>query len=82
MIKTININDIPGDSRNRTSKYSADIAEFLNSGADVAEIFTDTSKSVTNVANSLRVYVSKGGYPVHIVQRKDRIFLIREGKNA
>jgi hypothetical protein len=58
------------------SEYGKILKEFVESGNDVAEV-TDYDTSFNNVANCLRVYVSRHDYPVRVFQRKGRIYLLR-----
>jgi hypothetical protein len=66
----------------RKTKLIALIDEFIDSNADVAEfLFADTeyksaSSCVTSILNNLK---KRNITSVKVIQRKGRVFLVREG---
>lgn len=76
MISAIEIEKIPG----RNMKYleiNNDIDEFLSSGATAAEVKFPPDRKPSTVCASYKNAVSKNRYMVKVIQRNNRVFLIR-----
>lgn len=80
MIEQINVNDIP--KRNiRYLDIVRDIEEFLSMNCDAAEIKFPKGRRSASIYSSYRKQIVNGNYSAKVVQRSDRVFLLRKDVN-
>lgn len=75
MIKTININEIPAINKGYVMQ---DIEDFLNSGVEACEVFACDGLSIQSLHSSYASAVKKNGYPIKVMRRKNRVFLVKK----
>lgn len=79
MFKEICINEIPKDaSRRRNPVVSDEIEKFLDSGFEACELEVGRFKTRNSASTTFRNAVRRGNYPVRVVSRSNRLFLVRE----
>ena len=76
MIKPIDVNEIPG--RKRWSRVVADIRDFLKSDMVACEVVVEDGESVLNKQSAYNMAIKRDHFPVYIMRRSNRLFLIKE----
>ena len=66
-------NNIPG-----SGCWQRDIQQFLDGEYSIAEVVVPEGRSAGGVAANVRVAQKRGGYPVRVILRSGRVFLMRE----
>ena len=74
MIKPVSKREVDLSKRTR-GKLRRELEEFIESGQECGEI-ADVSNAPATYANYYRC-IRYNGYPLRVVRRKDRVFLIR-----
>ena len=82
MIKKIRINDIPKTARGRGRTVQNDIKKFLSGGDDCVEVVVPDGRKAKNVAISYRASARRSNFSILVLQRNDRVFLVRSDVNA
>ena len=78
MFVPCDIEDIPSISRKHHGKYVEDLDRFIDANIPAAEYIIESGKDPAYVTRALFLAVYRNKYPVEIVRRKDRIFLVRK----
>lgn len=75
MIKQVNINDIPasrGDGR-----VIKDVRMLLKNGWEAAEVDISCYKNIRTARNSYMQVISRADYPVSVITRNEKLYLVR-----
>ena len=80
MITPININDIP--ARWNENPIIKDLEEFCSSAEMAAEAVIRNGTTAKNLYNNYRRAVGNGGFPVKVIIRGGRVFLVKDGFHA
>lgn len=68
--------EVEADNGLRTGKWERVVVEFYESGMQAVEVVEYNAK-VATACTSIRRAIRESGYPIKLVQRKERIYLLR-----
>lgn len=80
MITPININDIP--ARWNENPIIKDLEEFCSSEELAVEAAIRNGTTAAKICQNYRYAVKRGGFPVKVIRRGDRVFLVKDGCHA
>lgn len=80
MIKKIEITDIPGRATRYNELVTNDIATFIDSQWDAAEVTTAKYKNASSAFNAFRAAIKKSFAPcdVDVIRRGEKVYLVRK----
>lgn len=81
-ITPINLKDIPNLRRKKNNPVTEIVAEFIYRGDEAVEINWKVMgyKAVSTARNSFNNAVMRVAAPVKVIQRIDRLFLVKKGE--